>query len=90
MVQTEASLFETGKKMLRRVAVDNQENGRREFTSKHVACALCAFPLANLCASGHLVEIVNLVDRDKSLHNTQKLARADARISSTSRDVRVG
>jgi hypothetical protein len=38
------SLFPTGKKMLRRVAVQNQENGRREFTSKHVACALGATP----------------------------------------------
>ena len=40
----ESSLFEIGKKMLRRVAVDNQENGRREFTSKNVACALGATP----------------------------------------------
>ena len=40
MAINEASLFEIGKKMLRHVAVDNQENGRREFTSKHVACAL--------------------------------------------------
>ena len=39
----EASL-EIGKKMLRHVAVDNQENGRREFTSKNVACALGASP----------------------------------------------
>ena len=37
-------MLECGKKMLRRVAVDNQENGRREFTSKHVACALGANP----------------------------------------------
>ena len=44
MTQNEASLFETGKKMLRRVAVDNQENGRREFTSKNVACALGMHP----------------------------------------------
>ena len=41
---TEGNLFETGKKMLRSVAVNNQENGRREFTSKHVACALGASP----------------------------------------------
>ena len=40
----EAGLFEIGKKMLRQVAVNNQENGRREFTSKHVACALGATP----------------------------------------------
>ena len=40
----EQALYETGKKMLRDVAVDNQQNGRREFTSKHVACALGAAP----------------------------------------------
>ena len=44
MAINEAALFETGKKMLRAVAVNNQENGRREFTSKHVACALGASP----------------------------------------------
>ena len=38
--QTEAQLNEVCKKMLRRVAVNNQENGRREFTSKNVACVL--------------------------------------------------
>ena len=42
--QSEAALQETGKKMLRDVAVENQQNGRREFTSKHVACALGATP----------------------------------------------
>ncbi|KOO22422.1 putative leucine rich repeat protein [Chrysochromulina tobinii] len=42
--QSEAALMETCKKMLRRVAVDNQENGRREFTSKNVACALGGNP----------------------------------------------
>jgi len=42
--QSETQLQETAKKMLRRVAVENQENGRREFTSKHVACALGATP----------------------------------------------
>ena len=42
--QNEAALFDTCKKMLRRVAVDNQENGRREFTSKNVACALGGSP----------------------------------------------
>ena len=42
--QNEAVLQATGKKMLRNVAVDNQQNGRREFTSKHVACALGATP----------------------------------------------
>ena len=31
--------------MLRRVAVDNQENGRREFTSKNVACCLGVHPV---------------------------------------------
>ena len=41
---TDAQLQETGKTMLRRVAVSNQENGRREFTSKNVACALGAYP----------------------------------------------
>jgi hypothetical protein len=41
---SETALNEMGKKMLRRVAVQNQENGRREFTSKHVACALGATP----------------------------------------------
>ena len=46
---TEASLFEIGKKMLRHVAVDNQENGRREFTSKNVACALGASPRSSAC-----------------------------------------
>ena len=42
--QQEKDLMECGKKMLRRVAVDNQQNGRREFTSKNVACALGAYP----------------------------------------------
>ena len=42
--QGDAAMLETGKTMLRRVAVDNQENGRREFTSKNVACALGANP----------------------------------------------
>ena len=37
---TEAALLETGKKMVRKVAVSNQENGRREFSSVHVAEAL--------------------------------------------------
>ena len=40
----EEALLELGKKMLRRVAVSNQENGRREFTSRNVACALGANP----------------------------------------------
>ena len=44
LAQTDAALQDTAKKMLRRVAVENQENGRREFTSKHVACALGATP----------------------------------------------
>ena len=38
--QTEAALNDVCKNMLRRVAVNNQENGRREFTSKNVACVL--------------------------------------------------
>ena len=42
--QGEAAMLECGKTMLRRVAVDNQENGRREFTSKNVACALGMHP----------------------------------------------
>merc|ERR1711965_524956 len=42
--QTEAQLNEVAKKMLRRVAVSNQENGRREFTSKDVACVLGVHP----------------------------------------------
>ncbi|KOO25536.1 hypothetical protein Ctob_008372 [Chrysochromulina tobinii] len=36
--QSEAQLQETANTTLRRVAVKNQENGRREFISKHVAC----------------------------------------------------
>ena len=44
IAQSESALQETGKKMLRDVAVENQQNGRREFTSKHVACALGATP----------------------------------------------
>jgi hypothetical protein len=40
----EQALYEVGKKMLRNVAVENQQNGRREFTSKHVACALGQSP----------------------------------------------
>ena len=39
---SEGVLLETATKMVRRVAVTNQENGRREFTSRHVACALGA------------------------------------------------
>ena len=42
--QSEAALMTTGKQMLRNVAVENQQNGRREFTSKHVACALGSMP----------------------------------------------
>ena len=42
--QSEAQLNDVAIKMLRRVAVDNQENGRREFTSKDVACVLGAHP----------------------------------------------
>ena len=42
--QTEAQLNDCAKKMLRHVAVDNQENGRREFTSKDVACVAGAHP----------------------------------------------
>ena len=41
---TEAAMLDTATKMVRRVAVTNQENGRREFTSRHVACALGATP----------------------------------------------
>ena len=44
ITQGETLLLETGTKMLRKVAVDNQEKGRREFTSKNVACTLGAFP----------------------------------------------
>ena len=36
---------ETGTSMLRGIAVDNQEQGRREFTSRHVACALGSQPM---------------------------------------------
>ncbi|KOO53429.1 hypothetical protein Ctob_016635 [Chrysochromulina tobinii] len=42
--QSEAQLQETAKKVIRRVAVENPENGRREFTSKYVACALGVTP----------------------------------------------
>ncbi len=37
-------MMDTGKRMLRLMAVANQENGRREFTSRHVACTLGATP----------------------------------------------
>ena len=40
----ESQLNATAKGMVRRVAVDNQENGRREFTSKDVACCLGTHP----------------------------------------------
>ena len=43
--RSDESLQETATTMLRRVAVDNQENGRREFTSKHMVCCLGATPL---------------------------------------------
>ena len=42
--RNEAALQEIATTMLRRVAVDNQENGRREFTSKDMACCLGATP----------------------------------------------
>ncbi|KOO32568.1 hypothetical protein Ctob_010543 [Chrysochromulina tobinii] len=42
--QSETQKQETANTMLRRVAVENQENGRREFTSKYVACALGVTP----------------------------------------------
>ena len=42
--RSEAALQDICKQMLRRVAVDNQENGRREFTSKNVACCLGTKP----------------------------------------------
>ena len=37
---TEMALQETGLKMLRRVAVENQENGRREFTSIYICTCI--------------------------------------------------
>ena len=42
--RTEVALQEICKKMLRRVAVENQQQGRREFTSKDVACCLGLYP----------------------------------------------
>ena len=42
--RTEEAIMDVCKKMLRRVAVDNQEHGRREFTSKDVACCLGEHP----------------------------------------------
>ena len=43
-VQSETQLNDVCLKMLRHVAVNNQENGRREFTSKNVACVLGTAP----------------------------------------------